>query len=60
MYTLIRLAMNTYQVIYRLKEDDLYRSHHFIKADCDEDAAYVALDFAKTHKYSLLDVKKII
>ena len=51
--------MNTYQVIYRLKEDDLYRSHHFIKADCDEDAAYEALDFAKSHKYSLLDVKRI-
>ena len=58
-YTLIRLAMNTYQVIYRLKNDDVYRSHHFIKADCDEDAAYEALDFAKSHKYSLLDVKKV-
>lgn len=51
--------MNTYQVIYRLKDSDIYRSHHFIKADCDEDAAYEALDFAKTHKYSLLDVKKV-
>ena len=51
--------MNTYQVIYRLKEDDIYRSHHFIKADSDEDAAYEALDFAKSHKYSLLDVKRI-
>ena len=51
--------MNTYQVIYRLKKDDIYRSWHFIKADTDEDAAYEALDFAKTHKYSLLDVKKV-
>ena len=51
--------MNTYQVIYRLKTDDLYKSHHFIKADCDEDAAYEALDFAKSHKYSLLDVIRI-
>ena len=51
--------MNTYQVIYRLKEDDIYRSHHFIQADSDEDAAYEALDFAKSHKYSLLDVKKV-
>lgn len=59
MYTLIRLAMNTYQVIYRLKDSDIYRSHHFIKAECDEDAAYEALDFARTHKYSLLDVKKV-
>jgi len=51
--------MNTYQVIYRLKKDDTYRSHHFIKADCDEDAAYEALDFTRSHKYSLLDVKRI-
>ena len=51
--------MNTYQVIYRLKDDDIYRSHHFIKADCDEDAAYDALDFAKSHKYNLIDVKRI-
>ena len=51
--------MNTYQVIYRLKESDIYRSHHFIKADCDEDAAYEALDFVKSHKYSLIDVKKV-
>ena len=51
--------MHTYQVIYRLKDSDIYRSHHFIKADCDEDAAYEALDFAKSHKYSLIDVKKV-
>ena len=51
--------MFTYQVIYRLKSDDTYRSHHFIKADCDEDAAYDALAFAQAHKYSLLDVRKI-
>ena len=51
--------MNTYQVIYRLKDDDVYRSHHFIKADCDEAAAYDALDFVKSHKYNLIDVKRI-
>lgn len=51
--------MHTYQVVYRLKESDIYRSHHFIKADSDEDAAYEALDFVNTHKYSLLDVKKV-
>lgn len=51
--------MTTYQVIYRLNKDDIYRSHHFIKADSDEDAAYEALDFVKIHKYNLLDVKKV-
>ena len=50
--------MNTYKVIYRLKESDIYRSWHLIKAKTDEDAAYEALDFAKSHKYVLLDVLK--
>ena len=51
--------MKTYQVIYRLKADDIYRSHHFIEAEDDESAAFNALDFVKIHKYNLLDVKRI-
>ena len=58
LYTLIGLAMNTYQVVYRLKDDDVYRSWHLIKAKTDEDAAYEALDFTKLHKYVLIDVIK--
>jgi len=50
--------MNTYQVVYRLKDSDIYRSWHLIKAKTDEDAAYAALDFVKAHKYSLIDVIK--
>tara|TARA_B100000941_G_scaffold274856_1_gene236303 strand:- start:117 stop:272 length:156 start_codon:yes stop_codon:yes gene_type:complete len=50
--------MNTYQIVYRLKDGDVYRSWHLIKAKTDEDAAYEALDFVKAHKYSLIDVIK--
>ena len=47
--------MNTYQVIYRLPDEQ--KHWFFIKADDDEYAAYEALDFAKSHNYNLLDVK---
>ena len=50
--------MNTYRVTYRIK-DYPDEGWHFIKADTDEDAAYDALDFAKTHKYNLLDVRRM-
>ena len=52
-----QVAMNTYQVIYRLNVDE--DSYHFIKADDAEAAAYNALDFVQIHKYKLLDVKRI-
>jgi len=55
--TLIRLAMITYQVIYRLPDED--KHWFFIKADSDEDAAYEALDWTKTRKYNLIDVRRI-
>ena len=50
--------MNHYIVIYKIKnypED----GWHFIKANTDEDAAYNALDFAQTHKYNLVDVRRM-
>ena len=50
--------MITYQVIYRLPDED--KHWFFIKADCDEDAAYEALDLTRTHRYNLLDVRRIL
>jgi len=50
--------MNQYLVTYRIKNypDEGW---HLIKASTDEDAAYDALDFAKAHKYNLLDVRRL-
>ena len=50
--------MNHYLVIYRIK-DYADEGWHFVKASTDEDAAYNGLDFCKTHKYNLIDVRRM-
>ncbi len=49
--------MNTYQVIYRLPDEE--KHWFFIKANDDENAAYDALDWTNTHNYNLIDVRRI-